>query len=323
MAKTIKMLLYGEPGIGKSTFCLGFPKPFYICSDGNYEWLEGADPSAHVEVSSWAKMKQIIDTNKFDGYDTIVVDLIEDFFKWCEAEYVKKKGLDHISDEGFGKGYDTTRTEFFVYMTKLISKPKNVIFISHQTVGSYKDKRGVEHTTYDPSSMLPAKVLEMLGGRLRYALHCYLTDEKMPDGTIRQHRTLALTKKPDEYNIIRGYDVDAMPAEIPLDAMTFLKAVGYFDEIEAPTPTKLVADAPTLEKIAKKAEPIKEEPAKEAAEIKKVFEEQKKEEAPAEVESYPSDATVEEEPKEEAPSQTTPKSNDAIRLEILKKLGKI
>ena len=65
------MLLYGEPGVGKSVFALKAPKPFFVCTDGNYEWLDefGADPNAHKNVSSWADMKDVLESD-FDGYET-------------------------------------------------------------------------------------------------------------------------------------------------------------------------------------------------------------------------------------------------------------
>ena len=55
--KRIKMVLYGEPGVGKSVFASKAPKPFFITTDGNYEWLEdfGAKEEDHVQVSSWAE----------------------------------------------------------------------------------------------------------------------------------------------------------------------------------------------------------------------------------------------------------------------------
>ena len=37
--KRVKMVLYGEPGVGKSVFAAKAPKPFFICTDGNYAWL--------------------------------------------------------------------------------------------------------------------------------------------------------------------------------------------------------------------------------------------------------------------------------------------
>ena len=135
MIKKIKALFYGPPGVGKSVFVLGSSKPFYITTDGNYEWLDefGAKPEAHIQVNSWEEAKKAF-TSDFEGYDTIVVDLIEDLFKWCEQEYCKRAKLDHISDVGYGKGYDITRNEFFLEISKLINKDKNVIFISHENV---------------------------------------------------------------------------------------------------------------------------------------------------------------------------------------------
>ena len=50
--KKIKMLVYGEPGVGKSVFASQFPKPFFLTTDGNYEWLEdfGAKPEANFKL---------------------------------------------------------------------------------------------------------------------------------------------------------------------------------------------------------------------------------------------------------------------------------
>ena len=50
-----KMILYGEPGVGKSTFAIKSPNPFFITTDGNYEFLEdfGAKPEAHIQVKNW------------------------------------------------------------------------------------------------------------------------------------------------------------------------------------------------------------------------------------------------------------------------------
>ena len=166
--KRIKMLLYGEPGVGKSVFALKAPKPFFVCTDGNYEWLDefGADPNAHKNVSSWADMKDVLESD-FDGYETVVVDLLEDGFKWCEQEYCVRNKIEHVSDVGYGKAYDATRNEFFITISKLLSMDKHVILICHGITFTTKDRRGVEHTRYAPSSRIPDKVLDMIEGRVR------------------------------------------------------------------------------------------------------------------------------------------------------------
>ena len=115
--KHIKMALYGEPGVGKSVFASKAPKPFFITTDGNYEFLEdfGAKAEDHVQVNSWAEAKKAF-SKDFSNYETVVIDLTEDLFKWCEQSFCIKNKLDHVGDIGFGKGYDITRNEFFIEM---------------------------------------------------------------------------------------------------------------------------------------------------------------------------------------------------------------
>lgn len=230
MSKRIKMVLYGEPGVGKSVFASKAPKPFFICTDGNYEWLEdfGADPNAHYNASSWSEIKKIIDKpDMLENYETVVLDLTEDAFKWCESEFCVKQRIDHLSDLGFGKGYDATRNEFFIAISKLLSYDKNIILIMHGIVTTEKDRRGVDHTKYVPTSRIPDKVLDMIEGRVRYFLRCYLKDEEHEDGTVTKTRWLSLVPKPNEFGIIRGVDENKIAQDIPLDWNEFVKAIGF------------------------------------------------------------------------------------------------
>lgn len=251
--KRIKMLLYGEPGVGKSVFALKAPKPFFVCTDGNYEWLDefGADPNAHKNVSSWADMKDVLESN-FDGYETVVVDLLEDGFKWCEQEYCVRNKIEHVSDVGYGKAYDATRNEFFITISKLLSMDKHVILICHGITFTTKDRRGVEHTRYAPSSRIPDKVLDMIEGRVRYCLRCYTAAEEEPDGKITKKRFLSLVPKENEFGIIRGVDENAIPHDIPLDFDEFAKAIKL--NLDIPVPAKTSTPIQANQKPAK-AEP--------------------------------------------------------------------
>ena len=224
MIKKIKMMLYGQPGVGKSVFALKFPKPYFITTDGNYEWLDefGAKEEDHKQVTSWDDFLKVVKDNKFENYETIVIDLIEDLFKWCENEFCKKNKLKHVGDLGYGKGYRITRDEFFIEMTKLIALDKNVIFLSHESSQSVKDKRGVENIIYGPSKTLPDILRDQLEGRLRYVLRAKFKD--IIDGEkIIQERKLSLGKDSNEFSIIRGVDMTSLKDEIELDYLTFVK----------------------------------------------------------------------------------------------------
>ena len=299
--KRIKMVLYGEPGVGKSVFACKAPKPFFICSDGNYAWLEdfGADPDAYVEVSSWDEAKKAF-AKDYSEYETIVVDLTEDLFKWCEREYCVRNKIEHLSDLGYGKGYDATRNEFFIEICKLISLDKNIIFLMHGLSITVKDRRGVEHTKYIPSNRLPDKVIDMIEGRVRYFLRCYVKDVETEDGKVEKKRFLSLVPKPNEFGIIRGVNENEIPQDIPLDFNEFAKVIGLDTKVEKTTVKKKVE-----KKVEEPKEPeIKEEP--------KVTEEPEVKEEPK---------TVEEPIKTEEPAKATLSNEDklaAIRAKLAK-----
>lgn len=252
--KRIKMLLYGDPGTGKSVFALKSPKPFFITTDGNYEWLEdfGADPNAHKQVSTWEEAKQVMAGN-FDGYETIVVDLLEDLFKWCEYEFCKRNRIDHVSDIGYGKGYDITRNEYFMEICKLLAKDKHIILICHGIQFNVKDRRGVEHTKYAPSSRIPDKVIDMIEGRLRYCLRCYMKAEESADGVVLKKRYLSFVPKECEFGIARGLDESQVPHDIPLDFEEFAKYICIDKNATNETPKQEAA--PNVDNIVAEEQP--------------------------------------------------------------------
>lgn len=263
--KHIKMVLYGEPAVGKSTFAVKAPKPFFFCTDGNYEWLEdwGALPEDHVQLFTWEQAKREFGRD-LSKYETIVVDLTEDLFKWCESEFCKKNNIAHVGDLGYGKGYDLSRTEFILEINKLLSfEDKNVILIMHGTTITQKDKRGVEYNKYTFSSRIPDKVADQIEGRVRYFLRAFALTEEGEGGKLVTNRYLSL--QPDgtvEFGICRGLDLNKVPRNIPLDWDEFYAVVTNPDFRPACGNIKTIKQAePELDKITKpvtKTEPVKE-----------------------------------------------------------------
>ena len=264
--KRIKMVIYGEPGVGKSVFASKAPKPFFITTDGNYEWLEdfGADPNAHIQVKSWDEAKKAFAMD-FKDYETIVIDLTEDLFKWCEYEYCLRNGLNHLSDQGFGKAYDITRNEFFIELCQLIALDKNIIFIMHGITFTVKDRRGVESTKYGPTTRIPDKVIDMIEGRVRYFLRCYLKAEEQPDGTIAKKRYLSLIPKENEFGICRGIDESKVPQDIPLDFDEFAKWIGLYNNV-AKLDVKPAKEVKKVEKVEKVEKVVEQTPIEKAIE---------------------------------------------------------
>lgn len=269
MKRKIKMLVYGEPGVGKSVFANSIPNRFFITTDGNYEWLEdfGAKKEDHKQVSSWSEFVEFINNDKnFEAYDAIVVDLLEDTFIWNEDEFTKKNKLEHIGDLGFGKGYGITRKDFFIEISKLIAKPKHIILLMHESSEVVKDRRGVESTIYRPHKSLPDVTLGNIEGRLRFVVRAYMKDVEV-NGRFELERKLSVTPNPNIYGILRGINDKVLTEDIPLEWTSFINLI---------TVNKM-----TQEDVKKNNEKqIKKEPEKKIVEVGKVEEiqEKKKEE---------------------------------------------
>lgn len=304
--KRIKMLLYGEPGTGKSVWASKAPKPFFITTDGNYEWLEdfGADPNAHKQVSSWDEAKKVFEGD-FDGYETIVVDLLEDMFKWCEAEFCKRSKIEHVSDIGYGKGYDISRNEFFVELCKLLAKDKHVIFLCHGITFTVKDRRGVEHTKYAPSNRIPDKVMDMIEGRMRYCLRCYMKAEEQGDGTVLKKRYLSLIPKENEFGIARGLNESQVPHDIPLEFSEFAHYIGI-DMNATSAPATAPAVEEQLKRRARKAEPEPEQPASQPETQPEVVEQPAEEPAQTQDDQLPWEEPAKTEPAQPVEKPVTP-----------------
>lgn len=217
-----KLGIYGEPATGKSVFALHFPKPFFITTDSNYEFLYefGAKEEDHKQVTSWAEFKKFIATFDFSKYETIVLDVIEDLYLWAESEYCIKNRIEDLSDVGYGKAYKIVRNDFAVEIFKLISKNANIIILTHCDETQGKTQRGGDFTAYAPSKVIPDKVWSMIQGRLRFFFKAHLEDVTEGDKIVTK-RMLSISPKPHELQINRGMNVESYPSDIELDFKTF------------------------------------------------------------------------------------------------------
>jgi len=268
--KKIKGLFYGTWGVGKSVFALGFPKPFFITTDGNYDWLEdfGAKKEDHKQVYSYLEATKFLQEFDFKNYDTIVVDLLEDLFKWCEQEYVTRNKFEYLGDAGHGKGYDITRNDFFIELTKLLGKDKHIILLMHEEVITVKDRRGIEKHMYKPSSRIPDKLLTQIAGRMRILARAYFEDVE-EEGRLKQTRMLSLVPKTNEYGVIRGVNVDTIPEDIPLNAkelFNILETHKVNAETFVAQATNEIKKKPSEVKVKVKKEEDKSEPVEDKSE---------------------------------------------------------
>lgn len=123
---TVKMMIYGQAGMGKSTVALSAPKPLLLDFDNgvkrmNMSHLDGIDT---VQVITWSDVQQVLQED-LSSYQTIVVDTIG-------------KMMDFIITYKCGNRQPSIRdwsgiNAEFSWMTRTLSSlNKHIIFVAHR-----------------------------------------------------------------------------------------------------------------------------------------------------------------------------------------------
>ena len=122
----VKMMIYGQAGMGKSTVALSAPKPLLLDFDNgvkrmNMAHLENIDT---VQVTSWNDVQLVLQED-LSVYQTIVVDTIG---KMMDFIITYKCGTRQPSIRDWG-GINAE----FSWMTRTLSSlKKHIIFVAHR-----------------------------------------------------------------------------------------------------------------------------------------------------------------------------------------------
>lgn len=149
-----RLLIYGPPGMGKTTLASEFPAPVFIqVEDGTPYGLE-IDTFGHLKDyrSVWEALNAL--TTEEHDFQTVVIDSLDKLepLVWqqvCEDQTPKWSS---IEDPGYGKGYkaaDLVWKEIIDFANILRSKGIYVIFIAHSKVGRFDDPTSISYSQYD------------------------------------------------------------------------------------------------------------------------------------------------------------------------------
>ena len=140
---TISVLVYGEPGIGKTTIACSAPNPVLFDYDGGVQRINGAHQVPTLQPQSWEDTNAAIEEieREMPEVQTIVIDTAGKMLDYMSAYIIKnnpkmKKFDGSLSLQGYG-----VRKQMFVdFINRLSIMGKNVIFVAHEK----EEKRGEE-----------------------------------------------------------------------------------------------------------------------------------------------------------------------------------
>ena len=132
---TIKMLVYGQPGIGKSTMALSAPNPVLFDFDGGVQRVNVAFQCPTLQVKSWEEALQALDELKGGEVDckTIVIDTAGKMLDFM-SDYIMRNDSKMKQRDGSLslKGYGARKVMFQNFLREVAIMGKNIVFVAHE-----------------------------------------------------------------------------------------------------------------------------------------------------------------------------------------------
>ena len=147
--KALRVCIYGQPGIGKTTLGAQFPNPVFIdVEDGSNQLNVARLP----RPTSWTMFIDELNEVRLGNVpcSSIIIDTADAAEQLCTAHVCADNNWKGIEDAGWGKGY-TYLSETFAKMLDLcgaiVDGGRNVVFISHSWARKFE--RPDEEGAYD------------------------------------------------------------------------------------------------------------------------------------------------------------------------------
>lgn len=180
-------LIYGDPGVGKTTLASDFPDAVFLATEPGQDALS----VYRIPIRTWVEFLEAcaLLQKEEHGFKTVVIDTITNLWDMC-SEYVRKKhGFLDESDLDWGKGWRLVGEEFEKKLVKLSLLDMGIVLICHSTNRDIK-QGGKESTKTMPDLPTTARKVIMPMVSMIFYLQITHTD----DGEVRYIRTRASEK---------------------------------------------------------------------------------------------------------------------------------
>ena len=140
------ILLYGQPGIGKTSIAAEFEKVLIA----GFEMGSNALHNVYVQpIKTWNEWKETVKQlcNKpelKDKFHSIAIDTVDEAWALCVKYVCSQQGIDKLRDLGWGEGWDAAKKEFSGTFRDLAYNGYGLIFTSHSVEKTKTNDKGEE-----------------------------------------------------------------------------------------------------------------------------------------------------------------------------------
>ena len=132
-------LIYGDKKIGKTSLIAQYGDVLFLMGEPGGKALS----IYQRPVLSWEAFVKYVDLLEKDKkFRMVAIDNPGNIYKLCTHHMCAKLGIDHPSDEEWGKGWAAVGDEFTHQIMRLTLSGKGVAFIAHATEKEIKSRAG-------------------------------------------------------------------------------------------------------------------------------------------------------------------------------------
>lgn len=136
---TLKVLIYGQPGVRKTSFAFTAQRPLLLDFDGGVKRVSPKYRGTYAQIKEWNDVLEIF-TIDLSGYDTIVIDTIGKALDALSVQIMKEDYKLRRKDGSLSlQGFGALSNRFRDFLNRLTDLGKTVVMIAHDKEGKQGD----------------------------------------------------------------------------------------------------------------------------------------------------------------------------------------
>lgn len=157
-------MIYGQPGMGKTTLALSSPHPLLLDFDGGVHRVNAAHRVDTVQISKWEEVDEVLQSPDIAEYLTIVIDTAGKMLSFMDKYIMQNNPKMKKADETLSlQGYGVRKNMFINFVNQVTLMGKSVIFVAHEREEKVGDEKQIRPEIGGSSAGDLIKELDLVG----------------------------------------------------------------------------------------------------------------------------------------------------------------